>query len=59
MGNRTTKDKTARNIVIKLEVQAELELGLSLKQAIYVVADRFYLSYSSVEKIYYDTRIPD
>jgi hypothetical protein len=57
MGNRTTADKRQRNIVIKIEVQAELELGLSLKEAIYVVADRFYLSYSSVEKIYYDQRI--
>lgn len=57
MGNRTTKDKYQRNVIIKLEVQAELELGLSLKEAIHVVADRFYLSYSSVKQIYYNQRI--
>jgi len=57
MGNKTTKAKRERNLVIKAEVIAEIELGLSVKEAIAVVADRWYLSNSSVKHIYYNERL--
>jgi hypothetical protein len=52
-----TKLRKLRNLKIKAEVLAELELGLILKEALYAVAERHYLSKKQLERIYYDTRI--
>jgi hypothetical protein len=57
MSQATTEARRERNRMIKREVQAELALGLRLKEALYVVAERYWLSKSQVERIYYETRI--
>lgn len=50
------KYRKERNLRIKKAVEKQLELGLSLKQAVIVVGERWYLSPKQVERIYYETR---
>ena len=46
-----------RNIKIKKQVQKLVDDGFSLKEALYLVCERWYLSKKHVERIYYETRI--
>lgn len=54
-----TKARQKRNCLIKQAVLEQLELGLSLKQALYVVAEdpKWGLSKGQVERIYYETQM--
>lgn len=49
------KHRLERNVRIKKGVMKQLDLGLSLKEALVVVAERWYLSPKQVERIYYET----
>jgi hypothetical protein len=54
-----TKAREKRNRLIKQAVKEQLELGLNLKEALYVVAEdpKWGLSKGQVERIYYETRM--
>lgn len=52
-----TKARRIRNVKIKTQVIDQLDLGLSLKEALYVVSERWYLSMEHVKRIYYETII--
>jgi hypothetical protein len=54
-----TKARLERNRKIKGEVQKEMDVGLLMKEAVYVVAERWFLSYGQVRRIYYDTMMPE
>lgn len=57
MANRTTGLKLKRNKRIKREIIKELEVGLTLKEALMVVSERWYVSESLAKKIYYETEL--
>ena len=52
-----TAARMKRNRLIKAEIVELIAKGYSLKEALYAVADKWYLSRKMVEKIYYDTRL--
>jgi hypothetical protein len=52
MSRRIERNKRIKKQVIKLN-----EEGYSLKEALNLVADRWYLSAKQVERIYYETRM--
>jgi hypothetical protein len=54
-----TKARKERNVEIKQQVKDELENGLLLKQATYVVAEKYFLSRKHVERIYYETMLEE
>lgn len=52
MSRRIERNRRIKKQVIKLN-----EEGYSLKEALNLVADRWYLSAKHVERIYYETRM--
>ena len=52
-----TAKRKERNSKIKKQVVALIERDYCLKQALHIVAERWYLSAKMVEKIYYETRV--
>ena len=53
MSKRDERNRRIKRQIIKL-----LGEGFSLKEALYIVSDRWYLSMKHVERIYYETRMP-
>lgn len=51
----TTKGREKRNRLIKMELQELLASGYSMKEASYLLADKYYLSQRQVLRIYYET----
>jgi hypothetical protein len=51
MSRRSERNKRIKRQITKLQSE-----GFSLKEALYIVADRWYLSAKHVERIYYETR---
>ena len=54
-----TKARSERNKRIKRQIIRQLDMGLSLKEALYVVSERWYLSAKHLERVYYDTILVD
>jgi len=50
-----TRQREHRNRLIKREIQRLLEDGFSLKEARYIVAEKYYLTAEHVKRIYYET----
>lgn len=50
--------KIERNRKIKRAVIEEVRKGLLVTEAFHVVAERWYLSAKSIERIYYETIMP-